>query len=193
MADPTPQGADLPALLGAASGGDDRAWRMIVHLYARRVFALVKSRLHREHLAEEITQSVFCTVASKLSSGQYVEHGRFEAWLFRIAMNRVRDEVRRSRHRPESADPSVFDRSPAESVQATGDARDDDTRALREALGALAEADREVVELRHHAGMSFKHIADLLEQPLGTVLARHHRALKKLRELLGSVGAGGEE
>ena len=59
-------------------------------------------------------------------------------------------------------------------------------RELRAAMERLGDADREVVELRHHAGMGFKEIAALLGQPLGTVLARHHRALGKLREMMGS-------
>lgn len=48
----------------------------------------------------------------------------------------------------------------------------------------LSESDREIIELRHHGGMSFKQMADLLNEPLGTLLARHHRALRKLKELM---------
>jgi RNA polymerase sigma-70 factor (ECF subfamily) len=55
---------------------------------------------------------------------------------------------------------------------------------LNAALGRLGEADRRIIHLRHFAGLSFKQIAEVLEQPLGTVLARQHRALKKLRELM---------
>ncbi len=51
-------------------------------------------------------------------------------------------------------------------------------------MDKLSEADREIVELRHHAGLSFKQMADLLSEPIGTLLARHHRALKKLKDLL---------
>ena len=46
------------------------------------------------------------------------------------------------------------------------------------------DADREVVELRHHADLSFKQMAQLLNEPIGTLLARHHRALRKLRATL---------
>jgi len=56
---------------------------------------------------------------------------------------------------------------------------------LRRAMALLPEADREIVELRHHVGMSFKQMADLLDEPLGTLLARHHRALRKLKMLMG--------
>lgn len=174
---------DLQALLGAAGQGDEAAWKRLIGLYARRVFAMVQSRVRNEHIAEEITQSVFATVASKLSTGAYGERGRFESWLFRITMNRVRDEARRAKHRPIAAAPESLEQSLPGAGQR--EAPDDRMLAgLREAMNDLPESDREVVELRHHAGMSFKHIAELLEQPLGTVLARHHRALRKLKEML---------
>jgi len=55
---------------------------------------------------------------------------------------------------------------------------------LRQAIASLPEADREVIHLRHTAGLSFAQIAETLEQPLGTVLARGHRALAKLKKIM---------
>jgi RNA polymerase sigma-70 factor (ECF subfamily) len=57
--------------------------------------------------------------------------------------------------------------------------------SLKAAMAQLSEADRRIIHLRHFAELSFKQIAEILDQPLGTVLARQHRALKKLRELMG--------
>jgi DNA-directed RNA polymerase specialized sigma24 family protein len=37
--------------------------------------------------------------------------------------------------------------------------------------------------------MSFKQIAEMLEEPLGTVLARHHRALRKMKGLIEAAAA----
>jgi RNA polymerase sigma-70 factor, ECF subfamily len=187
--------AELAALLASAARGDERAWRRIVDLYARRVFALARSRLGGSSTeAEEVTQSVFCTVASKLSSGAYAEQGRFEAWLFRVAMNRVRDELRRRSRQAVATDPESLDArasagaarggSVSDSGPAEHEARDGELVALRGAMARLGDDDREVIELRHHAGMSFQQIADVLEEPLGTLLARHHRALRKLKDLL---------
>lgn len=183
---------DLPALLHAAGMGDDVAWRKLIDLYARRVYALARSRLgvSRHELAEEITQSVFATVASKLGREEdgesgYAEQGKFESWLFRIAMNRIRDEVRRSRRQAEPADPASF--SSVASAERAPDGLEttpDQLSSLRLAMEKLSDADREIVELRHHAGLSFKQMADLLSEPIGTLLARHHRALKKLKDLL---------
>ncbi len=190
-----PDDGRLAEVLAAASRGDADAWREVVDLYARRVFALVHSRCRRPDLAEEVTQSVFVTVASKLSRGGYTERGRFESWLFRVAMNRARDEMRRMARQATPTDPATvaaaLDRA-AENGERTRDEASLD--ALREAMSSLSEPDREVIELRHHGGLSFRQIADLLGEPMGTLLARHHRALRKLRSMIeGDARAEDEE
>ncbi|MCA9303958.1 MAG: hypothetical protein KC996_07550, partial [Phycisphaerales bacterium] len=55
---PTEQPESLGALIASAAKGDEQAWVELVGLYAKRVFAMARSRLHDEELAEEITQSV---------------------------------------------------------------------------------------------------------------------------------------
>lgn len=67
----------------------------------------------------------------------------------------------------------------------TVESDDEQSLAVRQRLKRamdLSEADREIVELRHHGGLSFKQIADVLGEPMGTLLARHHRALKSSRK-----------
>ncbi len=170
----------LAPILLAASRGDEQAWREVLRLYARRVFALAKSHCRNDDVAEEITQSVFATIAGKLGGGEYREQGRFESWLFRVTMNRVRDHVRRARRRRGHVpiDEQIPGPGPSNEPAAPN------LEALRSALARLPDADREIIELRHHGQLSFKAMADLLDEPMGTLLARHHRALKKLKALL---------
>jgi RNA polymerase sigma-70 factor (ECF subfamily) len=171
---------ELASVLLRAGAGDQAAWEDLVGRYARRIFALAHSRCHDADMADEITQSVFVTVAQKLGSGQYTERGRFESWLFRVAMNRLRDEIRRIRRHASPTEPRTFSALPA------ADRADEveDLGALRRAMDHLSRADREVVELRHHGQLTFRQMAELTGEPLGTLLARHHRALRKLRELI---------
>jgi RNA polymerase sigma-70 factor (ECF subfamily) len=181
---------NLSALLRCAAEGDEEAWRRLIGIYGQRVFALVRSRVRRTDLAEEVTQSVFVTVASKLKSGGYTEQGRFEPWLFRVAINRTRDELRRQRRHAEPTDPDVLaesTRDPSGDTPGTFAQRtqtESDLSALRRAMESLSESDREIIELRHHAGLAFAQIVELTGEPLGTLLARHHRALKKIRQSL---------
>lgn len=173
-------------VIAAASRGDEGAWGEIVRAYARRIYALAKSRCRDADVAEEITQSVLATVATKLGGGSegYDERGRFESWLFRVAMNRVRDHVRRSRRRLDRGELGDAEVERASARREGQGDRPGELAELREAIERLSEADRDVIELRHHGGMSFQDMAELLGEPIGTLLARHHRALRKLRELM---------
>lgn len=175
--------------LRAAAEGDEVAWRVVIDHYAPRVFGLLRAQCGDGELAEEIAQSTFCTVASRIAT--YVEEGKFESWLFRIAINRLRDEQRRRARHAAPTEHAALDLAPGGargSGEGGADGIEEDSRsALHAALARLAPADQRVVHLRHCGGLSFKQIAEAVDEPLGTVLARHHRALRKLRDLLGGA------
>jgi len=160
---------------------------VVIEHFAPRVFGLLRAQCGDADLAEEISQSTFCTVASRI--GEYVEQGKFESWLFRIAINRLRDEQRRRGRHATPTEHSALDLAAGpgqEARQGETGVSQDTRRALQEAMAKLAPADQRVIHLRHCAGLSFKQIAETLDEPLGTVLARHHRAIRKLRDLYGS-------
>ncbi|GAB4383651.1 MAG: RNA polymerase sigma factor [Phycisphaerales bacterium] len=171
----------LTALLERAASGEDSAWSELIQIYGRRVFALARSRLRSHDAAEEVTQSVFVSIARKLTAGEYEESGRFEAWLFRVAMNRIRDEIRRRRR--SMIDSNAHLPEPSH-LPSPGSTDPEDFAPLRRALEELSDADREIIELRHHGQLSFRQIAAMTGEPVGTLLARHHRALRKLKGLL---------
>ncbi|MDF1808400.1 MAG: RNA polymerase sigma factor [Phycisphaerales bacterium] len=188
---PSAEPSELSNIVALAAQGDENAWEQLVGLYGRRVFAMARSRLHDEELAEEITQSVFVTIATKLGQSGYDEQGRFEPWLFRITMNRVRDLCRkRSRH----ATPTAPEHLASIEGRENSGFQDKETSlqqidSLRVAMERLSESDREIIELRHHGQLSFKQIAESTGDPIGTLLARHHRALKKLRSFIEQQAA----
>ncbi|MBU3728349.1 MAG: sigma-70 family RNA polymerase sigma factor [Phycisphaerales bacterium] len=197
-----PQGGERqqPDDVRLAASGDEAAWSRLVAEYSPRVYALLHSRCRDADLAEEITQAVFASVAEKLPV--YSEQGRFGPWVFQIAMNRWRDELRRRQRQRTATAGEGLDRLPVGgggrsgggSSEPGGSSESSDYRAkdpaaadaLDRALAQLSEADRDVIDLRHVGGLSFKQMADALGEPVGTLLARHHRALGKLRALIES-------
>lgn len=198
--------SSLDQTLTAAAAGDGQAWTKLVSAYSGRVFGLIYKQCRDKELAEEIAQDTFVKVVQKLTqNGGYSEQGKFEPWLFRIAMNKLRDEMRRRGRQAKT-----MDMSPAATASSNDTAsgwaaaesgviaggpsqplapldqldRVEQVGLLRKAIETLPEADREVLHLRHTAGLSFAQIAETLDQPLGTVLARGHRALGKLKNLM---------
>jgi RNA polymerase sigma-70 factor, ECF subfamily len=208
------QSLELPVeqVLRQAAQGDAQAWRVLVEAYTPRLYGLLVNQCRDKELAEELTQATFVKVVGKLNgTGGYKETGRFEAWLFRIAMNGLRDEMRRRKRQAKPTDmgpgassgrdeqsggwssaqqtivlggPSVPD-DPAKAV-----IKAEQIQRLRMAIQQLSPADQEIIHLRHSAGLSFAQIADSLEQPLGTVLSRGHRALAKLKKLMTQTVEG---
>lgn len=172
-------------LVARAAEGDQSAWRDLVERCAPRLHAVLRVQCRDEDLAEEIVQSTFCTVVRKLP--EYREGGRFQSWLMRIAMNRLRDEMRRRSRQARPTDAATMVDLAGE-VEEPGVPAELPRGPLLRCLERLSEADREIVYLRHVGGLSFKELAEALETPLGTLLARHHRALKKLRGLLLEAG-----
>jgi len=200
--DPRSPQPGLDKLLVQAAEGDANAWRGLVEAYYRRVYALLVKQCGDRELSEEITQATFVKVVGHIS--QYKEQGKFESWLFLIAMNKLRDEVRRRKRQAVAMDMSEgrgedearvqFEDTGSGGLRGRGGegvlgpldamSKAEQLEQLREAVQQLSEKDREIVYLRHTAGLSFPQIAETLGQPLGTVLARGHRALAKLRKVL---------
>jgi RNA polymerase sigma-70 factor (ECF subfamily) len=173
----------LERLLNAAARGDESAWLVIVEHFTPKLFGFLRAKCGDPELSEEIAQETFCTVVRKLDS--YTEIGRFESWIYRIAGNKLVDEKRRQKRHALPVDFSTLT-ALAGSASTDEDERSADRLVrLREAMEKLTEADRRILHLYYVAELSFKQIADLLDEPLGTVLARKHRAIRKLGDLIG--------
>jgi len=188
---PRVDGEIIARLVLGCQNGDQEAFERLFSLYRGPVYAYLVRTTGDRHLAEDLLQDVFLRLIQNIE--RYTESGRFEAWIFRIAANRVRDWARRrvkservgavGQTDDESRGPSVVDR-PVEAPPEVRLVRREQTRLLEAAMATLESDERQVLMLRHYGGLSFREIADIMDSPLGTVLARSHRALLKLREKL---------
>lgn len=181
----------LRATIRAAGAGRNQAYQEVLAAYGPRLYGYFYRATRSRHEAEDLLGEVMLRLVSRLAD--YDERGRFEPWLFRIASNLLRDRIRRARVRP--AMTSLEAERPGggsliETVRGQARAPDADlrheemSRALNRALQKLDEQSRQMVLLRHFGEMSFREIADIFQCPVGTVLAKVHRALKALRAVL---------
>ncbi len=180
------------AMVTAVKAGAEGAWEEFLSAYGRRLYGYFFRATGSHHDAEDLLGELMLRLVRRL--GEYDDRGRFEPWLFRIASNLVRDRIRRVRVRPT---PMSLDRDDdddqaglgemiggADSPVDSGLVAQENRKALNEALEKLNEQSRQMVLLRHFGNMSFKEIAEIYDCPVGTVLARVHRALKTLRTVM---------
>jgi RNA polymerase sigma-70 factor (ECF subfamily) len=163
-----------------AQAGDSEGLHFLYVRYAADVQRYVASFVHDHHEAEDITQNVFAKLMKAIRKYEEREVP-FAAWIMRVARNAALDHMRARRA------------IPTEEVRLADDGHTqvgvDRGRDLRHALEDLPEDQREVLVLRHIAGLSPVEIASALKKSESSVHGLHHRGRRALRAKLSELGA----
>ena len=186
LSSPESQGDD--ALMAAIAQGDTIAFRVLMERWWPRVFAfLVRALAHRSD-AEDLTQETFLRLVRAAS--RYEPEGRFAAWLFRIAGNLARAEMRRRRVRgwltgvARVQDDAVLESLPApRAFDPDGPLANAEIRAaLAHALARLPERQRLAVLLRYFEDLPLREVAAALgirERAAESLVARGTARLRR--------------
>jgi RNA polymerase sigma-70 factor, ECF subfamily len=182
FARPTDAGSDtlVYQAVARAKEGDMSALRFLYVRFADDVCGYVRSIVGDPHEAEDITQNVFAKLMTAI-----VKYERrdvpFAAWILRVARNMALDYVRARRQ------------IPFEEVRTSDEGHDqigfERAQSLRQALELLTEEQREVLMLRHVAGLSPSEIAERLNRTEGSIHGLHHRGRGALRAALVDLEA----
>jgi RNA polymerase sigma factor (sigma-70 family) len=172
-------GSNLGARLAA---GEEGAIDAVYAALGPMVLGYLRRLVPRDE-AEDVLQRVFYEVWR--NRGRYDPTRSLEAWVLGIARKRAIDRLRR-RH------------ATVVPIEELRDIAGDDGRELAErharanevrgALARLPTEQREVLTLAYFGDLTQTEIADRLGLPLGTVKARTFRGLRRLADLLGTVG-----
>jgi RNA polymerase sigma-70 factor, ECF subfamily len=177
---------NLQELSSRAVQGDAAATERLLSVVHRMVRRYCRARLARfpgaEHAADDVAQEVCIAVLSALS--RYRDEGRpFEAFVYRIAANKVADAQRASYRAAipvaEVPDGPETGAGPEELVM-----RDGDAQRARELLSALPETARELLILRVAVGLSAEETGRAMGMSAGAVRVAQHRAMQRLRHLI---------
>ena len=144
---------------------------------AQGLFAFLAYRTGDRSLAEDLLADAF---ERALRAKYNQRRGPARTWLYAIALNVLRDHVRRS-----AAEGRAYARVDAGSSEladpfAGVEHRDE----LMRALNGLAAEEREAIAMRYGSDLTVPEMATVLGVPLTTVEGRVYRALRKLREAL---------
>jgi RNA polymerase sigma-70 factor (ECF subfamily) len=189
FADVGPRTADRPGaqserrLAGAIAGAKQGDWDAVRFLYVRYaddVYGYVVSIVRDAHEAEDVTHNVFAKLMSAIAKYEQREVP-FTAWILRVARNAALDHLRKQRQ------------IPCDEVRSRNEGHEqvgfDRNSSLLDAIDSLPEEQREVVLLRHVAGLSPAEIAAALNKTEGAIHGLHHRGRGTLRATLRELGA----
>ncbi len=171
---------DEVTLLRASLQGDTGAWGEMITRYKDAVFGLCLGFMRNRADAEDLAQDAF--IRAYINLRKYDLERRFSTWLFTIAANLCRNQLRYRKNHPSveeresmrgGSDPAVVTQLEARKEQ------------VRQALAALPYSYRAPLVLRFYNDLPYQEISQILSIPEGTVKTRIHRGKDMLKKLVG--------
>ena len=165
-------------LMLRVQGGDPAAYKALFGRYDRAIYGYLRRRTGDPELASDVFQDTWLRVHR--SANTFDAGSPFRPWLYRIALNAMRDSARKSKRQlsttelkvePGVNDPSVVDRL-----------------ALEQAIGSLPETLHDAFLLGVVQGMDHNEVAQALDISPANARARISRARAQLRLILAPSG-----
>ena len=172
-------------MMQLVQASDPRAFELLYDRHGGAAFSLAYRMVGNRVSAEDITQEAFLSIwRSRLRYDQ--ARGSVRTWVLGIVHNRAIDSLRRSvvHDRRRQTMEGVEERFEARERTDVEAARREEARSVRSALETLPEEQRKTIELAYFGGFSHSQIAELLNEPIGTVKGRMRLGLEKIRATL---------
>jgi RNA polymerase sigma-70 factor (ECF subfamily) len=181
---------DIKILVRAAIEGNRSSFEQLIEIHQGGIFRMVYARVQSRTDAEDLVQDVFLKAYGSL--GALRDPELFKAWLYRIAVNKVKDFRRRQKFA------SLFSFSEEGKEQDHPDMGPDSYDQLvgkqfwtrfDEFIGKLPRLQQEVFRLRFLDHLSIAEIALTLERSESTVKTHLYRAIVKFKNEGFSLGS----
>ena len=168
--------------------GDVSCFQILVDRYQNKVYSYIMMLVRDRQLADDLFQDTFLKIIRTIKGGAYKEEGKFIQFAMRIAHNLIIDYFRKEKRLPmvdptkedydmlanaRMKDPSVEERIITEQIY-------DDPPKM---INPPPHEQREVLNLRFYADLSYKEIADVTNVSINTALGRMRYALINLRKI----------
>ena len=195
MAETLPEVAMMhsDSLIVRAKQGDQNAQGKLVQLWYKRIYNFSYKFFVDHDLAMEVTQRTFISMCKNLAGLQ--DNARFKSWLYKVAVNYCREEVRKKKGSRSLSFDVVWNREAEDSPRwESSSQRYDNPESqfqqaelsdiLQQALLELSDEQREVVIMKEFEGLKFREIAEALNVSENTVKSRMYYGLDGLKKIL---------
>ncbi|MFL6193492.1 MAG: RNA polymerase sigma factor [Thermoanaerobaculia bacterium] len=178
----------------------DESCSEIYNLYNKSVIGMFRRFGFSMEEALDLTQDTFQRVFKSIDS--FRSDAPFGSWLFEVAGNVYRNEIRRRRAEKRDAQEIPIESPPqdenggnvridlaADNPSALEDLIHQERQdAVRKALAGLPPQMRKCCELRYIRGLKYQEIADLMNLSIETVKAHLHQGRKRIEAAVGKEG-----
>ncbi len=178
---------DISLLILQAKKGDQKAFNDLLNLYWKDVYRFQLNKCQDEDEAEDITIKAFAKAFDKIES--FDEKFQFNTWLFTISSNLYIDHLRKKKTETVSFNKShkeihrIVDEDPSPSDKLI---QEQNLAQLKAYILQLKPHYQEVINLRYFQELSYKEMAQQLDEPMNNIKVKLLRAKKLLAEIITS-------
>ena len=179
-------------LIRKFQAGDVGAYNQIVYRYKDRLLNFIYRYLNDIDRAEDLVQDTLLKLYTHKNS--YKEIAKFSTWLYTIAANLARTELRKIKRRKTFSITELSYNDREFVISSTDEGPRDENlshnfeKSVQWALAKLPNDFKTIIILRDIQELSYDEISKIVEVPLGTVKSRINRGRVKLQELLKKKG-----
>jgi RNA polymerase sigma-70 factor (ECF subfamily) len=190
------EGMSDEELMNVVQGGGNQAFDVLVGRYKDRLCTYLYRLLGNESEAEELAQETF--VKAYVHAEKYRTVARFSTWLYTIATNLVRNQIRNVKRRPQmvsmwSEDAGCEDRGKWVELRDDSHRPDVDmerkkiNELVQEAIEKIPSKYRPAFVLREINDLSYEEIAGVTGLKLGTVRSRINRGRAHFKRMVAPL------
>lgn len=183
-------------LMAQFQDGNESAYLEIVARFKDRLFTFIYRFVGDSAMAEDLVQDTLVKVYTHRHA--YREIAKFSTWIYTIAGNLARTELRKRKRRATFSmstlgfgerELDLPSGDPAPSAVVEGRQSE---QQIRRALAKLPLHFRTVIILRDVQELSYEEISKIMKIPLGTVKSRVNRARLRLQGMLSNLKSEGD-
>lgn len=172
-------------LVGGLINGEETAFRDLVDRYQGKVYNTCLGFVKREEDADDLAQEVFIEIHRSIRN--FRMESSLSTWIYRIAVNKSLDFLRRKKLRSRISHLFGGNRDkPADNADFNHpgvlEERKEVAKVLFEAIGRLPEHQKTAYTLHKIEGLSYEQIAEIMQKTLLSVQSLIHRARINLRK-----------
>ncbi len=170
---------NLARIIIGCKNGDAECFSQLVDTYAGRCYGYFYRLTGNKAVTDDLLGELFVKLVEKISS---FKGDSFESWLFRVASNIFHDYLRGKQRQRKLLEvrKRQLESEITEAKQSDGERTD----KLQVELDKLDADTKNLIMLRFYSQLSFKEMAKMRSEPIGTTLSKLHRGLRRLRELM---------
>lgn len=172
---------ELHKIFSEMQKGNNSQFEILYKNYNQLIYKIAFSILKNKENSEDVMQTVFAKICNLKK--EQLPSSKEATWLYAVTKNEALTFLRKDRLNISLEEAYNIDTGKeCEELQDIVD-----TEKYNKIISGLSLKEKEIVSLKIVGELSFKEIARILNEPIGTVQWRYYKALNSLKLMLGNI------